>query len=65
MGKHKLEQYEEEKQLNAKEWHKKLIRENGEERAIRKIKTQLPIGIKLKDYMDALKAEIASENKQQ
>lgn len=48
-----------------REWHKKLIREIGEERAIRKIKTELPTGIKLKDYMDALKAEIASENKQQ
>lgn len=62
MGRITLEQYEEMKQNNVREWHKKLIRENGEERAIRKIKTELPNGIKLKDYMDALKAEIESEN---
>ncbi len=52
-------------QSRKKQWHKKLLKEaiaKGKERkAIEKIKTELPQGVKLKEYLDILKAEIAQE----
>lgn len=52
-------------QSRKKQWHKKLLKEaiaKGKERkAIEKIKTELPQGVKLKEYLDTIKAEIAQE----
>lgn len=52
-------------QSRKKQWHKKLLKDaiaKGKERkAIEKIKTELPQGVKLKEYLDILKAEIAQE----
>lgn len=48
-------------ELKRKEWHKQLLK-NNREKAIRKIKTELPKGVKLKEYLDILDAEIQKEN---
>lgn len=45
---------------NRKEWHKQLLKGNRE-KAIKIIKTQLPEGTKLKEYLEILDAEIAKE----
>lgn len=51
-------------QHNLKEWHKKLLRTNRE-KAIRKIKTELPQGVHLKEYLEMLDTEIQKENESQ
>lgn len=51
-------------QHNLKEWHKKLLRTNRE-KAIRKMKTELPQGVHLKEYLEMLDAEIQKENEHQ
>ena len=56
-----FEQIEQNRNDNKKEWHKQLLR-NNREKAIRKIKTELPSGVKLKEYLEILDAEIQQEN---
>ena len=48
-------------ELKRKEWHKQQLK-NNREKAIRIIKTELPKGVKLKEYLDILDAEIQKEN---
>ncbi len=59
-----IEKAEQLDQHNLKEWHKKLLRTNRE-KAIRKIKTELPDGVHLKEYLEILDAEIQKENEHQ
>lgn len=61
MGRISLEKAEQLNEQNRKEWHKKLLI-NNREKAIRKIKTELPKGVKLKEYLDILDAEIQRAN---
>ena len=61
MGRMTFEQIEQNRNDNIKEWHKQLLR-NNREKAIRKIKTELPSGVKLKEYLEILDAEIQQEN---
>ena len=61
MGKVTWEQAEKITEANRKEWHKQLLVGNRE-KAIKKIKTELPNGIHLKEYLEILDAEIKAEN---
>ena len=44
-----------------KEWHKQQLK-NNREKAIRIIKTELPKGVTLKEYLDILDEEIKKAN---
>lgn len=59
-----LEKAEQLDQQNLKEWHKRLLRTNRE-KAIKRIKTELPDGVHLKEYLEMLDAEIQKENESQ
>lgn len=48
---------------NRRDWHKRLIKELGREKAIRTIKKAIPSQYNLKSYLDELEAEIAAEKK--
>ncbi len=56
-----LEQANKLDELNRQEWHMQLLMKNRE-KAIRKIKTELPAGVKLKEYLDFLDAKIQRAN---
>lgn len=56
-----LEQANKLDELNRQEWHMQLLMKNRE-KAIRKIKTQLPNGVTLKEYLDILDAKIQKAN---
>lgn len=51
-------------QHSKKEWHKRLLRTNRE-KAIKRIKTELPDGVHLKEYLEMLDTEIQKENEHQ
>lgn len=61
MGRISLEQGSQIDERNRKEWHKQLLK-NNREKAIRIIKTELPKGVKLKEYLDILDEEIKKAN---
>lgn len=61
MARVSFEEVQKIEELKRKEWHKQLLK-NNREKAIRKIKTELPKGVKLKEYLDILDAEIQKEN---
>ena len=44
-----------------KKYHIKLIKEVGEDRAIKTIKKQLPNNMKLKEYLELLQEEITKK----
>lgn len=56
-----IEKAEQLEQYSKKEWHKRLLR-NNREKAIKRIKTELPKDVKLKEYLEILDAEIQKEN---
>lgn len=56
MGKISLEKAKQLSDNRQKEAHKQLLRKNRE-KAIRIIKTQLPEGVKLKEYLEILDTE--------
>lgn len=61
MSNFSLEQAEQLGLDNKKEWHKKMLKGNRE-KAIKIIKRELPQGMKLKEYLDILDAEIQKTN---
>lgn len=61
MARVSFEEIQKIEELKRKEWHKQQLK-NNREKAIRIIKTELPKGVKLKEYLDILDAEIQKEN---
>ena len=61
MARVSFEEVQKIEELKRKEWHKQQLK-NNREKAIRIIKTELPKGVKLKEYLDILDAEIQKEN---
>ena len=59
-----MEKAEQLGQHSKKEWHKQLLK-NNREKAIKRIKTELPEGVHLKEYLEILDAEIQKENESQ
>ena len=57
----KKEQMQQWQASKNKEYHLKLIKEIGEERAIKTIKKQIPKNMKLKEYIELLKEELAKQ----
>lgn len=57
----KKEQMQQWQASKNKEYHLKLIKEAGEERAIKTIKKQLPNNMKLKEYLELLQKEITKK----
>lgn len=61
MARVSFEEVQKIEELKRKEWHKQQLK-NNREKAIRRIKTELPRDVKLKEYLDILDAEIQKEN---
>ena len=61
MARVSLEEAQKMDERKRKEWHKQQLK-NNREKAIRIIKTELPKGVTLKEYLDILDVEIQKEN---